>query len=236
MVAIATFTRTAPCSCIIRAALPLQGHEFMPKSRAPLFAGIAIVAILAGALSAQFIKSSHQPDLHLSNGTVLPPRATPAFQLIDTNANGYDQAQLIGHWSLLFFGYTSCPDVCPTTLSLLAQVQPKLADLHDAQRLQMVFVSVDPKRDTPAQVGQYVKFFSPEFVGLTGTPKNIEQFTRAMGVPVAIHDTGSGAYTVDHAATLFLLDAQAHVVAVFSPPHTVDALASDLRTVITQLR
>lgn len=207
----------------------------MPKSRAPLFAGIAIVAILAGAMAAQFINSSHQPDLQLSSGTLLPPRATPAFQLIDVNANSYGQAQLTGHWSLLFFGYTSCPDICPTTLSLLAQVQQKLTDLHDAQRLQMVFVSVDPKRDTPAQVGQYVKFFSPDFVGLTGTQKDIDQFTRAMGVPVAVHDTGSGAYNVDHAATLFLLDAQARMVAVFSPPHTVDALAGDLRSVITQL-
>jgi protein SCO1/2 len=95
-------------------------------------------------------------------------------------------------------------------------------------------VSVDPKRDPPAPVGQYVKFFNANFVGLTGTPQNIEQFTNAMGVPVAIHDSGNGAYTVDHAATLFLLDPQARLAAVFSPPHDTATLATDLRAVVNQ--
>jgi len=207
----------------------------MPKSRAPLLAGIAIVAILGGAMSAQFMHRTDLPDIKLSNGTLLPPRAIPEFQLLDASDQTITRAQLMGHWSLLFFGYTSCPDVCPTTLTTLAQVQKQLADLHNEKRLQMVFISVDPKRDTPVQVGQYVKFFSPDFVGLTGATKNIEQFTQAMGVPVVIHDSGNGAYTVDHAATLFLLDAQARLVAVFSPPHNVATLANDLRTVIDQL-
>jgi protein SCO1 len=208
----------------------------MPKSRAPLYAGIAIVAILAGAMSAQFMRAPGPPNLKLGNGTLLPTaRAVPDFQLLDGNAQAYSRTQLSGHWSLLFFGYTSCPDICPTTLSTLVQVDKQLAALPASQRLQMVFVSVDPQRDTPAQVGQYVKFFSPGFIGLTGTQQQIEPLTQAMGVPVAIHDSGNGAYTVDHAATLFLLDPQARMTAVFSPPHDVATLASDLRTVISQL-
>ena len=207
----------------------------MSTSRAPLFAGIAIVAILAGVMAAQFTKAPRHAELQLANGTVLTdPRAVPEFQLIDSNVQAYSHSQLTGHWSLLFFGYTSCPDVCPTTLTTLAQVHKQLIDLTDSKRLQMVFVSVDPKRDTPAQVGQYVKFFNADFVGLTGTPQNIEQFTNAMGVPVAIHDSGNGTYTVDHAATLFLLDPQARLAAVFSPPHNTATLASDLRAVINQ--
>ena len=207
----------------------------MSKSRAPLFAGIAIVAILAGVMAAQFTRAPRHTELQLANGTVLPdPRAVPEFQLIDSNSHAYDHSQLTGHWSLLFFGYTSCPDVCPTTLTTLAQVHKQLIDLTDGKRLQMVFVSVDPKRDTPTQVGQYVKFFNADIVGLTGTPQNIEQFTNAMGVPVAIHDSGNGAYTVDHAATLFLLDPQTQLAAVFSPPHNTATLVSDLRAVINQ--
>jgi protein SCO1/2 len=207
----------------------------MPKSRVPLYAGIAIVAILAGAMSAQFIRAPHQPSIQLSNGTLLPtPRALPEFQLIDTHAQAYGRAQLLGHWSLLFFGYTSCPDICPTTLSTLVHVQQQLADLHASQRLQVTFISVDPKRDTPTQVGQYVKFFDPEFVGLTGTAEHIQQLTQAMGVPFSINDSGNGAYTVDHAATLFLLDPQARMTAVFSPPHDVATLAGDLRRIISQ--
>jgi protein SCO1/2 len=206
----------------------------MPKSRAPLFAGIAIVAILAGVMSAQFINGPHQPSIQLSSGTLLPAREVPDFKLVDGAAQPYGRTQLNGHWSLLFFGYTSCPDICPTTLSTLAQVHQQLAHLHDSKRLQMVFVSVDPKRDTPAQVGQYVKFFNPDFAGLTGAPADIEQFTQAMGVPVAIHDSGDGAYAVDHAATLFLLNPQAQLVAVFSPPHVAASLVADLHAIINQ--
>jgi len=206
----------------------------MPKSRAPIFAGIAIVAILAGAMSAQFMRTQ-PPVFNLSNGTVLPKaRALPDFQLLDSSGQAYTSAQLHGHWSLLFFGYTSCPDICPTTLSTLAQIDKQLADLPAAKHPQVVFISVDPKRDTPTQVGNYIQFFSPAFIGLTGEQMQIDQLTQAMGVPVEIHDQGNGSYTVDHAATLFLLDPQARMTAVFSPPHQVEALARDLRTVITQ--
>jgi protein SCO1/2 len=208
----------------------------MSKSRAPLFIGIAIVAMLAGALFAQFMRGSDQPVVNLSSGTLLPGgREVPDFMLVDSNSKPYTRAQLNGHWSVLFFGFTNCPDVCPTTLTTLAQVEKALADLPEAQRPHMVFVSVDPKRDTPAQVASYTKVFSPGFVGLTGESAQIDQFSRAMGVPVQIHDSGNGAYTVDHAATLFLLDPQARLTAVFSPPHTVNALAGDLRTAIVAL-
>lgn len=208
----------------------------MPKSRAPLYAGIAIVAILIGALSAQFARKPAAAPLSLQNGTVLPtPRAVPDFSLVDNKGNRFSRVQLMGHWSVLFFGYTSCPDICPTTLSSLAQVDQALSDLPATQRPQIVFVSVDPKRDTPMQVANYIKFFSPAFIGLTGEPAQLEQLTQALGVPVAIHDSGNGAYTVDHSATLFLLDPQARMAAVFSPPHQVQTLSNDLRTVVSQL-
>lgn len=207
----------------------------MPKSRAPLFAGIAIVAILSGVLFAQFLRSPNQPALNLSNGTMLPSaRALPEFQLLDSNGQQFTGAQLQGHWSLLFFGYTSCPDICPTTLSTLAQVDQVLANLPTVQHPQIVFVSVDPKRDTPQLVHNYIHFFNPNFIGLTGEPMQIEQLTQAIGVPVQIHDTG-GVYTVDHSATLFLIDPQVRMTAIFSPPHSVDTLANDLRTVVSQL-
>ncbi len=144
------------------------------------------------------------------------------------------QAQLQGRWSLMFFGFTNCPDICPTTLTLMAQVEKALSDLPSPP--QIVFVSVDPRRDTPAQVSNYIRFFSPSFVGLTGEQMQIDQLTKAMGVPVAIHDLGNGAYSVDHAATLFLLDPQARMTAIFSPPHTVETLSGDLRMVISKLK
>jgi protein SCO1/2 len=208
----------------------------MFKSRALLFIGVAIVAMLAGALFAQFMRGSDQPIVNLNSGTLLPGgRDLPDFQLVDSSNTPFTRSQLAGHWSVLFFGFTNCPDICPTTLTTLAQVEKGLTDLPNEQRPQMVFVSVDPKRDTPAQVDAYIKFFSPGFVGLTGEPANVEQFTRAMGMPVQINDTGNGAYTVDHAATLLLIDPQARLTAVFSAPHQLDTLTGDLRTAITAL-
>lgn len=207
----------------------------MLKSRAPLFAGIAIVAILAGVMSAQWLRAPASDQPTLSSGTLLPAaRALPDFQLLDSRAQPYARTQLQGRWSLLFFGFTSCPDICPTTLSTLAQVEKQLSDLPLAQRPQIVFVSVDPARDTPAQVRDYLHFFSPSFVGLTGEAAQVEQLTRHLGVPVAVHDLGNGTYTVDHAATLFLLDPRARMTALFSPPHTVAALVADVRAVVSQ--
>jgi protein SCO1 len=207
----------------------------MPKARLLLFAGIAIVAILVGFLSAQFMGVGASTPVTLSTGTMLPePRALPDFQLLSSTGQPYEREQLLQHWSLVFFGYTSCPDICPTTLTTLAQVEKQLATLPANQRPQMVFISVDPQRDTPIVVGNYVKFFSTDFIGLTGEQPQIEQLTHAMGAPVSIQQTGNGTYTVDHAATLFLLDPQARMTAIFSPPHTLAALATDLRAIITQ--
>ena len=129
-------------------------------------------------------------------------------------------------------GYTHCPDVCPLTLAMLAQVEKSLADLPEAQRPQVVLMSVDPKRDTPERLAAYVKHFSPTFVGTTGTPEAVESFTRKLGVPVAIHMLEDGAYTVDHSAALFLIDPDAKLRAVFSTPHTSTNIVADYRRIV----
>ena len=204
------------------------------KSRAPLYAGIAIVAIIAGFLSAQFSGSSKPaPHVELKNGTWLAEaRPVPEFNLVNQHNEPFTTQQLQGHWSILFFGYTNCPDVCPTTLATLAQVDKQLAGLPAAQHPQVVFVSVDPKRDTVAQLNNYVTFFNPAFIGVTGDQAQLDILTRGMGVPVAIHDDGQGSYTVDHAATIFLVNPSAQMAAVFSPPHEAGVLAGDIQTVI----
>jgi protein SCO1 len=205
------------------------------KSRAPLYAGLAIVAVIVGALAAQLFGSGSRliPDIALTNGTALPePRALPDFSLLDHHQQPFTRTQLQGHWSVVFFGYTNCPDVCPTTLALLKQVDLALSDLPAAQRPQVVFVSVDPRRDKPEQMANYVGFFNPAFIGLSGEQNQLDVLTHAMGVPVLIHDTGNGTYTVDHAATLFLIDPQGRTSALFSPPHQVTTLTADIRHVI----
>src|SRR5437868_1141102 len=127
-----------------------------------LAAAVAIVAIAGGLLLARAMLGGGGEQLQLAKATLLsPPRPLPEFALTDHNGASFDQARLKQHWSLLFFGFTHCPDVCPTTLGMLAQTEKLLADLPAAQRPQIVLISVDPQRDTPQQLAAYVRFFSP---------------------------------------------------------------------------
>lgn len=200
-----------------------------------LTAVVAIVAIAAGMLLARTLFG---PDRHVGMGlakaTLLqPPRPLPAFSLLDQSGAPFGNAQLAGHWSLLFFGFTHCPDVCPTTLGLLAQVEKQLASHGSVPAPQVVLISVDPERDTPPQLASYVKFFSSTFTGVTGKPAAVAELTRAMGVPVAKTPLPDGAdggdYTVDHSAVIFVIDPQGAMRAIFSAPHITDVIVSDFR-------
>ena len=195
-----------------------------------LGAVVAIVALAAGLLLSRALLTRAPQAPALATGTVLTPsRPLPTVAFTDQDGAAFDGARLQGRWSLLFFGFTSCPDVCPATLTLLAQVEEQLADLPAERRPQIVLVSVDPQRDTTEQLAKYVRFFSPTFIGVRAEESEIDEFTRNLGVPVARTPTGEGAYTVDHSATIFAIDPLGRMRALFSPPHQAAALAADLR-------
>lgn len=201
-----------------------------------LAALIAIVAVAAGMLLSRTLLS---PDpqgsgLALESGTVLtPPRPLPAAAFTDHRGEPFGDEQLRDRWSLLFFGFTSCPDICPMTLTILAQVETALADLPAPLRPQVVLVSVDPKRDTPEQLAKYVQFFSPSFVAVTAPQATLDEFTRQMGVPVGITPLGDDNYTVDHSAAVFAINPDGALRALFSPPHAAGTLAEDFRRLIS---
>lgn len=203
----------------------------MLKSRLWVVIVIAIVSALTGLWLATSLRSTSAPAL--TAGTWLEPaRALPEFSLTQGDGRPFTAQQLQGRWSLLFFGFTNCPDVCPTTLALLAQVRSALANLPVAQQPQVVFVSVDPKRDKPEQVAAYTRFFSPEFIGVTG--EQVDVLTRGLGVPAMIRALDTGGYTVDHSAAIFLIDPQAKLRALFSAPHTQAALVADFQRSVAQ--
>jgi protein SCO1 len=206
----------------------------MPRSQSLLTALIVIVAIAGGLfVSRAILDRGDGAPVELAGGTLLePPQALPPVDLVDQTGAAFGSARLQGRWSLLFFGFTSCPDVCPMTLALLAQVEKSLADLPAEQRPQIVLMSVDPKRDTPERLAAYVRHFSPTFVGTTGSPEAIESFTRKLGVPVAIHALDDGSYTVDHSATIFLVNPDAQLRAVFSTPHVPADISADYRRIV----
>ena len=132
----------------------------------------------------------------------------------------------------MFFGYTNCPDFCPTTLATLAAVENRLraAQLPTPQ---VIFVSVDAKRDTPAQLAKYVPYFDPGFVGLTATDQPaIEALARKWGVAVLIRPATDGNYTVDHSGAIFVIDPAGNLAAVLTGPFTVEALQSDIQRLV----
>jgi protein SCO1/2 len=193
---------------------------------------VAIVAIAGGMLlSRALLDRASGPTL--AKATLLEPaRPLPPMSFVDDRGQPFGPERLRGHWSILFFGFTHCPDVCPTTLALLAQVEKQLTDLPNEQRPQIVLMSVDPKRDTPEQLARYVKTFSPTFTGVTGDQAAMHEFALKLGVPVAITELPSGGYTVDHSAAIFVIDPSGSMRALSSTPHNVPIIASDYRSIV----
>jgi protein SCO1/2 len=165
----------------------------------------------------------------LATGTFLEAsRELPDFNLIDQQGKGFGAADLRGRWSLLFFGYTNCPDFCPTTLATLAAMRKRLRADHAAAIPQVIFVSVDAKRDTPAQLAKYVPYFDPEFIGLTAANQpSIEAVAKKLGVAVIIRPNSEGNYTVDHSSEILVLNPDGRLAAILTGPFSVAALEAD---------
>jgi protein SCO1 len=187
-----------------------------------LVAVAALCAAVAGFFLARELDSSAPP---LASGTWLGiPRSVTDFQLSDSEGHPFTKDNLLGKPSLVFFGFTHCPDVCPTTLVKLAQVK-KSAPLG---AMQVLFITVDPQRDTPQAVGTYAHGFDPSFIGLTGDQADIDKVTRAFAVAAVRVDLPGGDYTMDHSAAIFLVNAKAQIVGLFTPPFDTRRLAQDL--------
>lgn len=134
---------------------------------------------------------------------------------------------------MLFFGYTNCPDFCPTTLTTLAALEKRLRASAAPVRPRVIFMSVDAKRDTPEQLAKYVPYFDPEFIGITATDQpTIEAVAAKLGVSVVITPQSDGTYTVDHSGAIFVLNPAGRLVAILTGPFTVDALAADFQRIV----
>ena len=127
------------------------------------------------------------------------------FVLTDSQGRKFDSRSLNGKPHVMFFGFTHCPDVCPNTLARLAKLRKQLGKGDDA--FQILFVSVDPERDTPAELGKYIKLFDTPVTALTGTPQQIADVTRSFGIYAKKAPTEGGGYTMDHSAQVLLFDA-----------------------------
>jgi protein SCO1/2 len=218
-----------------RARAPLPGarvwDNLAMNGRSKLYAFL-VLCLMAGAGIFAALLTQHRQGLQpLATGLWLTPsRALPDFTLIDQQGRPFGPAQLRGHWSLLFFGYTNCPDLCPTTLTTLAGLNRRLRTESAALLPQVVFVSVDAARDTPQQLSRYVPYFDPTFLGVTAPDQaTIEALAHKLGVAVIVNSAKDGNYTVDHSGELFVINPDARLVALLSGPFTLETLAHDVR-------
>jgi protein SCO1/2 len=195
---------------------------------------LVIVAFVAGLLLARLVTPSRSEPPATERATVLPvPRELPALDLLDQDGRRIPADFFAGHWTFVFFGFTQCPDICPTTLATLAQVHRQLADLAPADQPRVLLVSVDPERDTPARLAPYVRFFDPAFMGATGSAAATAAAAAAFGVPYAKVPTAEGGYTMDHGSGLFLVGPDGNMVAYLSAPHEAATIARDYRKIVT---
>ena len=168
--------------------------------------------------------------------TLLPqPRELPAFNLRQSDGTPLVAGELAGHWTLVFLGFTFCPDVCPTTLSELAQAQKQWETMPESTRPRVLFVSVDPERDTPGKTGEYAHAFHPDTLAATADVPALEKFATSLGfvfmkAPGANFEHNPQDYSVDHSAHIAVLDPQGRLAGLIRPPLQPQAIAADLIT------
>lgn len=152
------------------------------------------------------------------------------FTLLDDNNKPFTLADLRGKWSLLFFGYTYCPDVCPTTLAQLNQFYTQL-DKRYTGDTQIVFVSVDPARDEPAKLHEYVRYFNPQFRGVTGEFLALQKFATSLNIPFSKIPGGGDNYQIEHGDSIAIVNPDGHYVGFFKSPHEVAKLLTNYRSI-----
>lgn len=194
---------------------------------------LAIVAFAAGLLLARLLTPQQPQPPATERATLLPaPRTLPPLELVDQDARPLPPDFFAGHWTVVFFGFTQCPDICPTTLATLAQVRRQLADLPAAEQPRVLLVSVDPERDPPDRLAAYVRFFDPSFLAATGSAEATAAAAAAFGVPYAKVTTPEGGYTMDHGSGLFVVGPGGGMVAYLSGPHEAATIAGDYRRIV----
>ncbi|MFQ5982322.1 MAG: SCO family protein [Woeseiaceae bacterium] len=165
--------------------------------------------------------------------TVLPsPMLLPDFTLNDQHGGTFTRESLKGNWSLLFFGFTHCPDICPATMQTLAVARAGLVDEGAAIVPDILLISVDPERDSAEVLKSYVAYFGEGIIGLTGEVAELKKLAARLGIFFQKSPADNGAYSVDHSAAVLVVNPDAALAALFGAPHSVDAFAHDLPLIL----
>lgn len=186
--------------------------------RWPVLLSLLVATVLLGACSPPPpFNATEVTDLAYGKGLGIP----------DTDGKIRRIDDFAGQVTLVFFGFTQCPDVCPTTLMRLRQARDALGE--DAAKVQILLVSVDPERDTPERLGAYVKNFDPSFIGLRPEPAELEKVVKAFhAIAIKVPTTGED-YTIDHSATIYIYDRKNRLRLIAQPSLAIEQLSADLR-------
>jgi protein SCO1/2 len=202
-------------------------HNAPLMSRASRIAAIACALVgvaFAGWWTAHLMTAAPRAIVLLHGTRLLPPRPIAAMNLVDQNGQRFTNERLVGRWSVVYFGFTNCPIICPTTMAVLKDFSRRVASLPASTRPQVILITVDPDRDTPAAMARYVAAFDPTFLGLTGKSAALDAVATDFSVA---HGPTSADGSMDHSSTIYVVDPRAALAAVFTPPHGAAALAED---------
>lgn len=189
-----------------------------------IFLTVAVMVLFMLAVLAGFLHKLGQPrvitDAELrANGAIKleRPRILDEFELLADSGKSFSTSELAGRWTLVFFGFTHCPDVCPTTLATLNNFYLTL-DEETREDTDILLVSVDPQRDRPEQLHDYVRYFNPDFFGVTGEFLSLKRFANQLNVPFNKVPLDDGGYTVDHGSQVVLINPRGHYHGFFKAP------------------
>jgi protein SCO1/2 len=205
-----------------RAGAPANSRRFVLA--AVLLGGLVIMG--AGALLALAYRDTPRG----AAGTLLASAIGGPFRLVDQNGKTVTDADLKGKWSLVYFGYTHCPDACPTALNDLAIALDQLGPKREAVR--SVFITVDPERDTPEVLKEYVTSFDAAILALSGSPEEIARAAKAYRVYYAKHPEPGGDYSMDHSSVIYVMDPEGRFTASFTHQSTPEEIAERLKKLL----
>ncbi len=204
-------------------------------SKKILFPAILLILLTTILITTFIFCINNKKEINI-NGTIYPiAKNILPFKLDSGNNKTLDDYDLKNHWSIVFFGYSNCPDVCPNTLNILSDFYKKVESrkLTNGKKPQVIFVTLDPNRDTANNLSEYTKFFNQKFIAASGSQATINQLITDFGV-VAIKnkpDT-NGDYFIDHSSHMFLINPEGQIKAIFTAPHTSDVLAKDYINIV----
>lgn len=200
-----------------------------PGSPRFLLIALALASLLLGSGALLFL--SYRDNPKGAAGTLLASAIGGPFQLVDQNGKPFTDADLKGKWHLVFFGYTHCPDTCPTTLNEVALAIDRLGNRRD--QVGVVFITVDPARDTPETLKSYVASFDAPVAALSGSAEQVAQAAKAYRVYSAKRPRSDGGYDMDHSAVIYVMDPQGRFTATFTPDSTAEIMAQRLQKLLS---